>query len=480
MKSSLVTENGHRTKTNPDHNSKFSYSSCKSCLTSERQTQVKATCKVLYEMREDQSSKLTVKFTQLQIVLATQSIIQLISKFKSAKLQTYLRILIQDSIFRQPSLHPIKSIPLPKDIDDCLQIQIKHKPEYKQRHHFQTQKGWILMQTLNKLKQKQQRFLFQLINKHIKLCKGTQKIIKFIKKYNKQQQCRSLIFIMQINQNYLFEYNWKDIEQTQLQLIQKQDSSIELISIKEQLAIKLASTTNFTSLLNEKYRKMNFYFFLKFLRYQNNQSQLISNLQQGIEINQSNYNQSYIQENQQIIAAQNLHSFLFIKLQNYLQTIKIFHLKNDYQMIDTMNNMIINSNSNLKYSFDIKRNLDNNQKSFDMGINNFGVQKQISSLQNISDIDESTKSIIQENQPLEQCLNKKKTKNQHNKIKNAIKSYCNLQLQNRVGKENTIKVENFDLIKRQGMRKQQLNHNQLYTPYLLIVVMTILLILFLK
>ncbi|CAD8109974.1 unnamed protein product [Paramecium primaurelia] len=165
MKSSLVTKNGHRTKKNSDHNSKFSYSSCKSCLTSERQTQVKATLKVLYEMREDQSSKLAVKFTQLQISLATQSIIHLISKFKFAKLQTYLRILIQDSIIRQPSLYAIESISLPKDIDDFLLIQIKHKPEYKQRHHFKTQKGWILMQTLNKLKQKYNGFYFNsLIN----------------------------------------------------------------------------------------------------------------------------------------------------------------------------------------------------------------------------------------------------------------------------------------------------------------------------
>ncbi|CAD8111556.1 unnamed protein product [Paramecium primaurelia] len=493
MKSSLVTENGRRTKTTPDQSSLISYSSRKSCLSSERKTQVKATCKVLCEMREDQSSNLAVKFTQLQIVLATQSIIQVISKLKSAKLQTYFWILLQDRRIIQQfgQNHSIESISLPQVVADWSYLQNQHKNRLKQRHLNQNPSTWILIQVLNKIKQKQQRSFYKLMNLHLKLCKGTLLLLKVIKKHHYKQKCSSYLCIIQFVQNKQncnsLDNSEQDFNPIQLQKQQKKDSNIEVISVKEQLAIKFASTTMLASLLNQKHIKIHFYFFLNFLRCQQNKSQFIRdiNLYQGIEVSQVNYDQSSLQENQQIIAAQNLHSFLFIKLQNYFQAIKIFHLKNNYQINDAMNSMIINKNCDLSNSFEdlnTQRILVTNlqvDENEDLGFQNSVEQKkQISSLQNITEIEESTKSskaLILE----EQQQNKKKKKNQNNKIKNAIKSYCNMQQQRRLSNENITKVENFGLIHTQEMKKQK-NPTKLYTAYILIVVITIVFILFLK
>ncbi|CAD8210300.1 unnamed protein product [Paramecium octaurelia] len=498
MKSSLVTENGRRTKTTPDQSSLISYSSRKSCLSSERKTQVKATCKVLCEMREDQSSKLAVKFTQLQIVLATQSIIQVISKFRSAKLQTYFWILLQDRriIHPSPQNHSIESISLPQVVDDWSYLQIQNKTKLKQRHHNQSPSPWILMQVLNKIKQKQQRSFYQLMNQNAKICQGTLLLRKFIKKLHNLQKCSSLLCIVQFAQNYqncsLLDCSKQDSDSMQIQQQQQKDINIEEISIKEQLAIKFASTTILASLLNSKHINLNFYFFLNFLRCQQNKSQFIRdvNLYQGIEVSQVNYDQSSLQENQQVIAAQNLHSFLFIKLQNYFQAIKIFHLKNDYQIAETMNTMIINKHCDLSNSFEdlnTQRILVANFQEEEIEqsqVKNSTEQKKISSFQNITEIEESTKStkaVIVEEQQLQPSLNNKKKKKKNNKIKNAIKQYCSIQSQSqrRLSNESMAKTESFGLIHNQEVRKLK-NATILYTAYISIVVIIIVFILFLK
>ncbi|CAD8124452.1 unnamed protein product [Paramecium sonneborni] len=501
MKSSLVTENGRRTKTNPDQNSIISYSSAKSYLSSERKTQVKATCKVLWEMREDQSSKLAVKFTQLQIVLATQSIIQVISKFKSSKLQTYFWILLQDcKPIQQTSYnHSIQSISLPQVVEDFSYLTIQPKYKTKQRHHSLIIFTQIITQVLNQNRQNQQRNLFLIMKQYHQLHQGTLLLFKFIRKHHHQQQCNSFLAIMQYNQNSLklnsLDCSNQDINYNinSMQLLQKQQegNNIEVISINEQLAIKFASTTMMTSLLNDIHRKINFYFFLKILRYQQNNFQLIKdlNITQEIEVSQVIYDQSSLQENQQIIAAQNLHSFLFIKLQNYFQAIKIFHLKNDFLIGETMNTMIIKGNDDLSNSFEDlngQKILDTNQKirqdEDDEMIKNERENQKISSLQNITDTEEytkSTKEVIEEILPQQKSIGKRKIKDGNNKIKNAIKQYCKLQQQRVQSQESIIKQENVDLISNQEMKKQW-NHNKLYTPYIMIFVMTILLAMFLK
>ncbi|CAD8122087.1 unnamed protein product [Paramecium sonneborni] len=496
MKSSLVTENGHRTKYNHDQNSIISYSSSKSCLSSERKTQVKATCKVLWEMREDHSSKLAVKFTQLQIILATQSIIQVISKFKSVKLQTYFWILLQDCkvLQQSPQHHSLKSISLTQVVQDFSYSNIRSKIKSKQLHYSLTSSISILMQVLNQIKQKQQRALFlQLKQKH-KLLKGTLLLFKFIKKHQHQQQCNSFLAIMlyhQIQQNCnSLDSSNQDFHSMQLQKKQQQDNNIEVISIKEQLAIKFASTTILTSLLYDKHRQINFFFFLNLLRYKQNQFQFIRdlNLSQDIEVNQVFYDQSSKQENQKTLGAQNLHQFLLIKIQNYFEAIKIFHLKNNNQIGDAMNTMIINKNCDLSNSIEdvnFQRIRESNLriKEVEERVNNDDVEnKKISSLQNIIDIEESTnstKEMIPSMQSKQQSMGSKKRKDRNNKIKNAIKCYCKQQQQRVKSQDSIIKEESIGLMNDQVIKKQQ-NHKKLYSSFLLIIVMIILLALLLK
>ncbi|CAK68671.1 unnamed protein product (macronuclear) [Paramecium tetraurelia] len=299
MKSLIVTQNCRRTKTNPDQSSIVSYSTNKSCVSSDRKTQVKVACKVLSEMREDESSKLAMKFTQLRIVLATQSLLHVLQKYRSAKLQTYFWIIQQE---RKTTPHHCfqdltQAISLPPGLDDISNHQNRVQTQQDSYQQMPTATAIVFYEILNKIVMQQQKSTFKRIKEQSNIYKAITKITKFIKQCQKRSYYLALFNIMRSNQNRkickisVLDQNHEipSEEEQQEQIIDHHEE----FSIKEQLAIKFASTTIITSILNEKIKKQQFALLFNMMRGQFQNKQL--SLMRTNEITQI-YEQPYLEQ----------------------------------------------------------------------------------------------------------------------------------------------------------------------------------------
>ncbi|CAD8123525.1 unnamed protein product [Paramecium sonneborni] len=503
MKSPFVIENERRTKTNPDQNSLISYSTTKSYASSERKTQVKVACKVLCEMREDESSKLAMKFTQLRIVLATQSLLHKLQKYKSAKLQTYFWILQKDrkTIQANGFLDLNQTISLPPVIEDLSNNQIRQQIQPDQYQEIPIATGIVLNHVLNKIVNQQQRQALKRIKYQSNYCKGLLKISNFVKECQIRSQYLSILNIMRYHQN-------KKILKTsvldQNQMIQQEDeeSSInqqEEMTLKEQLAIKFASTTMLSSILNEKIKKHQFSLFFNIVRGQFQNKQL--SFSQTNEITQ--IEQSFLEQNPNRIeiGTQRLYSILNEKLKEYFLEIKTFQQENEQENRDTVNTLISKKSSeqsdNDSYQdLYTQRILPTQSKQFEQETEN-GLQisernmefKMPCSLQHITDIDDSTKEGEQKKQESEleqqqqQQQQQRKVIQQKNKnqdlIKNAVKSYCNQQ-QRKQSFQETPRISQWDQSQVKDVQENKKEIKRFYIHYMIGICMTVLIILILQ
>ncbi|CAD8121137.1 unnamed protein product [Paramecium sonneborni] len=501
MKSPIVTENCRRTKTNPDQSSLISYSTNKSCVSSELKTQVKVACKVLCEMREDESSKLALKFTQLRIVLATQSLLHKLQKYKSAKLQTYFWILKQErkTLYTNGfvDLNEIKY--LPPVIEDLSNNQIRQQISQEQQQEIPTAKVIVLYHILNKLLSQQQKQSFKRIKSQSNYCRAILQITNFIKQCHKRSQYLSIINIMRCNQNRKI-LKTSVLDQNHMIQPEEEQSTIQQeveMSIKEQLAIKFASTTILSSILNEKIKKHQFSLFFNIVRGQLLNKQL--SFSQTNEITQI-YEQSFIDQNPNRInnGTQRICLILNARLKDYFIEIKTYRSKNEFQNVDTVNTLISKKSSELSDSDQYQdlytqRILPSQSQQYEQeneneiqiseGNNEF---KMPCSLQHINDIDDSTKEGEQnkqedEMQQQQSKIIEQKTKN-NDLIKNAVKSYCNKEQKKQVLQE-TPRISQIDKCQ---MRDEQQNKKrkqvmkQFQILYMIGICISILIILILQ
>ncbi|CAD8193436.1 unnamed protein product [Paramecium octaurelia] len=443
MKSLIVTENCRRTKTNPDQTSIVSYSTNKSCASSERKTQVKVACKVLSEMREDESSKLAMKFTQLRIVLATQSLLHILQKYRSAKMQTYFWIIQQERKIRPNHYFYdlTQPISLPRVIDDIsnhYNRQLTQQDSYQQMPNATT---IVLCQILNKIVMQQQKSTFKRIKEPSNIYKAITQITKFINQCQNRFQYLVLFNIMRSNQNRkICKTSVLDQNHEILSEEEQYEQSIvhpDEFSIKEQLAIKFASTTIITSILNEKIRKLQFALLFNMMRGQFQNKQL--SLMRTNEITQI-HEQSYLDDNPTLRGSSHLCSVVYKRLSAYLQDIKTFQFDNELQIGDSLNTLILhkhseeshyNSYGDLYTQRIVLSQYRNEEEENDSEIRTLENSKDFKmpcSLQHITDIEieESTNEGEQKTQNTEKTQQKIKNKNQ-DLIKNAVKSYCKMQ-----------------------------------------------------
>ncbi|CAD8104555.1 unnamed protein product [Paramecium primaurelia] len=477
MKLSIETENCRRTKTNPDQNSIISYSTNKSCNSSERKTQVKVACKVLCEMREDESSKLAMKFTQLRIVLATQSLLHLLQKYKSAKLQSYFWIIQQE---RKTTKHngfivPNQTISLQPVIKDLSNHQIRVQIYLMQYQQIPTVTAIVLNHVLNKIIIQQQKSIFKRIKAQSNIYKAITQIKNFIQQCQKRSQYIGLINIMKCNQNRKIQ---KTSVLDQNHEIQSEDELSEQIidhpeemTIKEQLAIKFASTTIISSILNEKIKKQQFALFFNILRGQFQNKQL--NLSQTNEITQI-YEQSYLDQDPILIGTSHLCSVVYARLKDYQQEIKKVNQNKELLIEDSLHTLILckhseQSNNNSYEDLYTQRILpsqfkheeEENDNEIQILENN-NYFKMPCSLQHITDIDilDSTKEIEQKIQDTQQIQSKIKNKHQ-DLIKNAVKSYCNQQ-QRKNSLQGTPRTQQREENRENVIKKSKKQDKQLY------------------
>ncbi|CAD8201409.1 unnamed protein product [Paramecium octaurelia] len=491
MKSPVVTDNCRRAKTNPDQSSLLSYSVAKSCASSERKTQVKVACKVLCEMREDESSKLAMKFTQLRIVLATQSLLHKLQKYKSSKLQTYFWILQQERKTIQPNgfLDLNQTISLPPAMDDLSNNQIREQIQQDQSQQIPIASAIVLSHLLKRLVNQQQRLTLKRIRAQSNFIKGITQIKNLIKKCQKRTFYLSILNIMRCNQNRkvfktsVLDQDHEIVPQDQMeeQIIQQPEE----MSMKEQLAIKFASITILTSILNEKIKKQQFQLFFNIIKghFQLNKQLSFSQMNEITQI----YEQSFLDQNPIATGSQRLSRIIQLKLKDYFNEIRACQttgeLKNGYSINTILQNK--NSEQSMNNSYEdlytqrvlpsqSKQDEENNEEEIQT-LGNSEQFKMPCSLQHITDIEDSYQKQSEEQieVPKERVIVQK---NKHTDlIKNAVKSYCTQQQTKHIvqGTPRTQQLE----------QKKQENKKQVglfYIPHIIGVCMIVLIILILQ
>ncbi|CAD8086813.1 unnamed protein product [Paramecium sonneborni] len=328
-----------------------------SSQSSSRNSAVKATLKVYSEMRDDQSCKLAMRFTQLKIVLATHKILGYCHKVKSMRLQHYFDVLLLTKTQNTLSI-PIINKP------QQVQMQYLTPPTKKKSVKFQpkcsiasclvlksimnkhVRRYFTILQYNQNLKIRQNSFnniLFQLFRK-----KQTQNFGILKKKHLQSKTFRriSLIINKKINSiqfevllnvlNYIYNTNIPsqqvsllDSEFSQQQQmtqghnhdIHEHEINNQMMSAKEQLAMKFASTSLLIGILSQVMIKAQFAFLLH-LRSGQNSKQDVREVK-SIDISE-NFDQSLIEEEKikpKIIAANQIYHFLNQQLKKYFEQI---------------------------------------------------------------------------------------------------------------------------------------------------------------
>ncbi|CAD8172032.1 unnamed protein product [Paramecium pentaurelia] len=500
MKSPIITDNSRRAKTNPDQSSLISYSTVKSCASSERKTQVKVACKVLCEMREDESSKLAMKFTQLRIVLATQSLLHKLQKYKSSKLQTYFWILQQErkTIQHNSFLDLNQTISLTPVMDDLQNNQIREQIQQDQYPQISTTTVIVLFHLLKKLINQQQKLTLKKIKAQSNFCKGITQITNLIKNYQKRSYYLCIFNLMRCNQNKkvlktsVLDQNQEIPPENQME--EEISQQQEEMSMKEQLAIKFASITIITTMLNEKIQKQQFQLFFNIIRGQFQLNKQLSFSQMN-EITQI-YEQPFLDQNHIVLGTQLLCQIFNIKLKDYFQEIKTYKLTSKHKNGDFINILLQNKNveQSINNSYEdlytqrvlysqSKNDEEENENEIQILENNDQF-KMPCSLQHITDIDDSYK---EEDQKISEVFNEKELPQQkvivqNNKhqdlIKNAVKSYCTQQQQIKQSVQVTPRTQQHDQLKEiQENKKQQ---QQFYIPHIIGICMIVFIILILQ
>ncbi|CAD8070711.1 unnamed protein product [Paramecium primaurelia] len=328
-----------------------------SSQSSQRNSAIKATLKVYSEMREDQSCKLAMRFTQLKIVLATHKIVGICHKIKSIRIQHYFDVLL---LTKTSNTNPIPI--LNKNQQGQIQYltpptkkkNVKFQPKYsiapclliksiynkRVRNYF-----YIILYNQNKKNQqisfntilfqlfrKKQTQNFQILKTRIQQSKSFRRISLIT---NQKIKSIKLEVLLKISQ-YLYNANvhsqqvsllgsefsqQQQIQQLTIQDIQENEINNQLMSAKEQLAMKFASTSLLIGILSQVMIKAQFAF-LFHLSSGCNQKQDIREIK-SIDISE-NLDQSQIEEEKikpKIIAANQINHFLIQKLKQYFDQI---------------------------------------------------------------------------------------------------------------------------------------------------------------
>ncbi|CAK81556.1 unnamed protein product (macronuclear) [Paramecium tetraurelia] len=344
-----------RNKTNPDQNQLLSMSN----QSSQRNSAVKATLKVYSEMKEDQSCKLALRFTQLKIVLATHKIVGICHKIKAIRLQHYFDVLL---LTKTPNANPIPMPILNKNQQGQIQYltpptkkkSVKFQPKFsiapclliKSMYNKRVRSYFNILQynqnkknkqisfnsILMRLFRKKQTQHFQILKTRLLQSKIFRKIALITKQKIKSMQLEALLTISQ----YIYNANihsqqvslldsefsqQQQLEQQTLQDLQEHEINNQLMSAKEQLAMKFASTSLLIGILSQVMIKAQFAF-LFHLSSGCNQKLDIREIK-SIDISE-NLDQSQIEEDKikpKIIAANQINHFLIQKLKQYFYQI---------------------------------------------------------------------------------------------------------------------------------------------------------------
>ncbi|CAD8167080.1 unnamed protein product [Paramecium octaurelia] len=325
---------------------------------SSRNSAVKATLKVYSEMREDGGCKLAMRFTQLKIVLATHKLVGFCYKLKSTRLQHYFDVLI---LTKKPNIHSVSILNKPQQGQNYYltpptkKKSVKFQPKYsiapflllksiiqqhlrrnfnilrynqnrKKRHSSFT----TILQQLFRRKQSQN---FRILKTRLLYSKTFRRISFMINQKIKSIQLEVLLttsqYIYNNNRNSQQESLLDSEFSQQLQTLQESKNDIQdyeinnqMMSAKEQLAMKFASTSLLIGILSQVMIKAQFAFLLH-LRSGNNQKLDIREIK-SIDISE-NLDQSLVEEEKikpKIIAANQINHFLIQKLKNYFEQIR--------------------------------------------------------------------------------------------------------------------------------------------------------------
>ncbi|CAD8174664.1 unnamed protein product [Paramecium octaurelia] len=431
-----------RNKTNPDQNQLLSMSS----QSSQRNSAVKATLKVYSEMKEDQSCKLALRFTQLKIVLATHKIVGICHKIKAVRLQHYFDVLL---LTKTPNANPIpilnknqqgqiqyftpptkkKSVKFqPKcSIAPCLLIKSMYKKRVRsyfnilQYNQNKKNKQISFNTILIRFFRKKQTQHFQILKARVLQSKIFRRITLITKQKIKSMQLEALLTISQ----YIYNANipsqqislldsefsqQQQLQQQTLQDLQEHEINNQLMSAKEQLAMKFASTSLLIGILSQVMIKAQFAF-LFHLSSGCNQKLDIREIK-SIDISE-NLDQSQIEEDKikpKIIAANQINHFLVQKLKQYFDQINQAPSKISRPSIKFFrgDKKLRSQNSNLKLLIlgqKIFKEDDPQQKSTDITVNEKkGSFKALPGVRYVTQYSDISKNAISDSEVTEQSI----------------------------------------------------------------------------